>query len=93
MYDRPFRNVLSYEGSASGKVTFNLPWPSGQVTVSNDSSGVNMEVYLGLNSSETTVTRRMTLAGGETISFEIGVRQVTLSAAGAANGYRLWVLG
>ena len=92
MYNRLFRNVWSTEGSASGQTTFNLPWPSGQITFSNDTSGRNMELYLG-GSAFVTSRTRMTIAGNETVSFEFGTKEITISGAGDANAYRLWVLG
>ena len=89
--ERFFTNVWTNEGSASGAVTFNLPWPSQQVTFSNDTSGVNMELYL--MGSAGISGQRMTMAGGETVSFDFRTKQIAISAAGAGNAYRLWVLG
>lgn len=68
-----------------------MPWPTGQITVSNDSSGVNLELFLGTTDTSA-ANRKITIAGGETVSFEIGVREISVSAGGGV-GYRIWVLG
>jgi hypothetical protein len=91
MYNRLFRNVWTSEGSASALTTFSLPWPSGQITFTNDSSGVNAELYL--QGTAAAANKRMTIGGGESVSFEFGTKEVLMSAPGGAIGYRFWAMG
>lgn len=94
MYNRPFRNSYTVEASCTGQVTYTLPWTAGQVTLSNDhASGRTLEFYLKPRTSAAQANRRLTLAAGETVSFEFGTKAVELSAESSGVPFRLWVLG
>jgi hypothetical protein len=92
MYNRLFRNVYTIESSCTGLTQINLPWPAGQITLSNDhASGRTIEMYLV--GSGAAANSRMTLAAGETVSFEFGTRAVALSAEASGVPFRFWALG
>lgn len=78
------RNFRPFEGTVAGtaQITFDLPVK--RISISNDSSTVNLQFKF--NSTETYGTLKPT----ETFSAEATVRDVFLSGNGA---YRVWGLG
>lgn len=90
-------NVFTSEASASagtGRVTVSAPFRTSQIIISNDTSGVNLELFP--TGSAASSNQIMTIGGGESLSMYWRANTIKVSAGTGTNngvGYRIWMLG